>query len=139
MSRYTKQALEMRRPTPDGRPSHSCCQSVAAVFAEDAGYDRKAALKAATYFRGGMQMGSVCGALTGGLMVLGLAGVTDHAAANTLIGRFRDEHGDMTDCRDLLADNAAKGGEKAPFCNRLICGCVDCVEEILKEYGVLTD
>ncbi len=139
MSRYTEQAIAMRKLTPEGRPAHSCCQSVAAVFAEDAGYDRETALKAATFFRGGMQMGSVCGAVTGSLMALGLAGITDPSVANTLIRTFMDRHEEMTECRELLADNAAKGGEKTPFCNCLICECVDCVEEILKENGMLKD
>ena len=63
-------------------------------------------MKAATYFRGGMQMGSVCGAVTGSLLALGLAGVEDPQAANDLIRKVRDHHQGMINCRDLLRANA---------------------------------
>ena len=69
MSKYTDLAMERRQQfSPDGRPVYNCCQSVVSIFAKDVGYDEDACMKAATYFRGGMQMGSVCGAITGGLM-----------------------------------------------------------------------
>ena len=62
MSKYTDLAMERRGEfTPDGRPVWNCCQAVVSVFAQDAGYDGDVCRKAATYFRGGMQMGSVCG------------------------------------------------------------------------------
>ena len=69
MSKYTDLAMERRQQfSPDGRPVYNCCQSVVSIFAKDVGYDEDACMKPATYFRGGMQMGSVCGAITGGLM-----------------------------------------------------------------------
>ena len=75
MSKYTDLAMERRSQfTPEGRPAWNCCQAGVSVFAQDAGYDEDACMKAATYFRGGMQIGSVCGAITGSLMALGMAG-----------------------------------------------------------------
>ena len=86
MSKYTDLAMERRSHiTPEGRPAWNCCQAVVSVFAQDAGYDEDTCMKAATYFRGGMQTGAVCGAVTGGLLALGLAGVDDPKAADTLI------------------------------------------------------
>ena len=86
MSKYTELAMERRSLTaPEGRPAWNCCQAVVSVFAKDAGYDENACMRAATYFRGGMQIGSVCGAVTGSLMALGLAGVDDPQAANDLM------------------------------------------------------
>ena len=138
MSKYTDLAMERRSHiTPEGRPAWNCCQAVVSVFARDAGYDEDACMKAASYFRGGMQMGSACGALTGALMALGLAGLDDSQAANDLIRRVRANHGGMTDCRDLLRVNAERGGEKLPHCNAMIRECVGYVEEILKERGKL--
>ena len=138
MSKYTDLAMERRsRFTPEGRPVFNCCQSVVSVFAEDAGYDESACLKGATFFRGGMQMGSVCGALTGSLMALGLAGISEADAANTLFRRFRERHDGMINCRDLLAASAARGEVKLEHCNGLICECVGLVEEILRERGKL--
>ena len=86
MSKYADLAMERRgRFTPEGRPAWNCCQAVVSVFAQDAGYDEDTSMKAATYFRGGMQTGAVCGAVTGSLLALGLAGVDDPQAANSLI------------------------------------------------------
>ncbi|MCB5234629.1 MAG: C-GCAxxG-C-C family protein [Candidatus Cloacimonetes bacterium] len=50
----------------------NCAQSVFAVFAEEHGIPLQHALKISSTFGGGMSVGSACGALTGGLMALGL-------------------------------------------------------------------
>ena len=138
MSKYTDLAMERRSViTPEGRPAWNCCQAVVSVFAEDAGYDEEACMRAATYFRGGMQTGAVCGAVTGSLLALGLAGVDDPQAGNDLIRRVRENHGGMIDCKDLLRVNAEKGGEKMPHCNAMIRECIGYVEETLQARGKL--
>ena len=138
MSKYTDLAMERRSQfMPDGRPAWNCCQAVVSVFAQDAGYDEDACMKAATYFRGGMQMGSVCGAITGSLLALGLAGVEDARAANDLIRRVRENHNGMIECRELLRVNAENGGEKMPHCNAMIRECIGYAEEILQAKGKL--
>ena len=138
MSKYTDLAMERRSvTTPEGRPAWNCCQAVVSVFAEDAGYDEEACMKAATYFRGGMQTGAVCGAVTGSLLALGLAGVDDPQVANDLIRRVRENHDGMIDCKDLLRVNAEKGGEKMPHCNAMIRECIGYVEETLRARGKL--
>ena len=138
MSRYQDRAMERRQIIgPDGKPAYNCCQSVATVFAEELGYDEEASMKAATYFRGGMQMGSVCGAITGGLLALGLSGVDDAAAVNEYYRKIRSNHDGMMNCKDLLRVNAEQGGEKMPHCNAMIRECIRYVEEILKEKGRL--
>ena len=138
MSKYIDLAMERRsRYTPEGRPAWNCCQAVVSVFSQDTGYDEDACMKAATYFRGGMQMGSVCGAVTGGLMALGLAGSDDRQAADDLIRQVRENHNGMILCRDLLRANAENGGEKIPHCNVMIRECVGYVEEILRAKGKL--
>ena len=138
MSKYTDLAMERRSQfTPDGRPAWNCCQAVVSVFAQDAGYDEDACMKAATYFRGGMQMGSICGAVTGGLMALGLAGANDPQAANELIRKVRENHYGMVNCRELLQFNAENGGEKMLHCNAMIRECIGYAEEILRAKGKL--
>ena len=138
MSKYTDLAMERRSHfSPDGRPAFNCCQAVVSVFAKDSGYDEEACMKAATYFRGGMQMGSVCGAITGGLMALGLAGVDDSQALSEYYRRIRARHDGLMNCRDLLRVNAERGGEKMPHCNAMIRECVGYVEQILREQGKL--
>ena len=108
------------------------------VFAEDAGYDEEACKKAATYFRGGMQMGSVCGAVTGSLMAIGLAGVDDPQIPGELFRRVRENHEGMLNCKDLLRINAERGGEKMSHCNAMIRECIGYTEEILREKGKLS-
>jgi len=138
MSRYTDLALERRRClTPEGRPAWNCSQAVVTVFAEDLGYDEDFAMKAATFFRGGMQIGSVCGAVTGGLMVLGLAGLDAPETANLFLRKIRNNHSRLLTCKDLLQLNAEKGGEKIPHCNSMICECITAVEEALRAAGKL--
>ena len=53
---------------------YSCSQSILSVFAPDLGLDDKAAVKAASAFGGGLaHLDGPCGAVTGALMVIGLA------------------------------------------------------------------
>ena len=138
MSKYTDLAMERRSHfNSEGKPVWNCCQAVVSVFAQDAGYDEDACRKAATYFRGGMQTGSVCGAVTGSLLALGLSGLDDPQAANDLIRQVRENHLGMIDCRDLLRVNAENGGEKMPHCNAMIRECIGYVEEILRAKGKL--
>ena len=136
MSKYTDLAMERRSHfTPEGRPEYNCCQAVVSVFAKDAGYDEDACMKGATYFRGGMQMGSVCGAITGSLMALGLAGIDDTRVLNDLYRKIREQHDGMMDCKDLLQVSAEKGEMKMEHCNALIRECIGYVEEALREKG----
>ena len=136
MSQYIDRAMERRKIfTPDGKPAYNCCQSVISVFAEDLGCDEDVSLRLATCFRGGMQMGSVCGAVTGGLMALGLAGLSDAATANEYLRKLREAHDGLLDCKDLLRVNKERGGKKHPHCNAMIRECIGYVEEILREKG----
>lgn len=136
MSKYTELAMERRKQfTPEGRPVYNCCQSVVTVFAGDAGYDEAAAMRAATYFRGGMQIGSVCGAVTGGLMALGLAGIDEVQTGSELFRRVREKHDGLIQCKELLKVSAEKGEVKMTHCNAMISECIGYVEEILREKG----
>ena len=138
MSQYTDLAMERRSQIgPQGKPLYNCCQSVVSVFATDAGYDEDACMKAATFFRGGMQMGSVCGAITGGLMALGLAGLTDPAVSNAFIEAFQSNHDGRINCKDLLRVSAERGEAKMVHCNAVIAECISRVEQALREHGKL--
>ena len=58
---------------------YNCAQAVLYCFCDDLGFDKNTALKLATGFGGGMgRKEEVCGAVTGGIIVLG---------ANTAGGR----------------------------------------------------
>jgi C_GCAxxG_C_C family probable redox protein len=102
----------------------NCAQAVLAAFGPDLGLERELALKLAGAFGGGMaRMGEACGAVTGGLMALGLKfGPTragDEAAKEWAYGlacRFFKEfeawNGSIL-CRELLGcDLSAPEGRK---------------------------
>ena len=88
---------------------YGCAQSVLGAFCRDYGLDEETALRIATGFGSGMgRLCEVCGALTGGFMVIGLKYgkvITDgekygahteqtYALVAELARRFRQQHGD---------------------------------------------
>ncbi len=136
MTEYQQKAMEVRSQIgPEGKPVYNCAQAVVSAFADALGYDRETACRTAALFRAGMQMGSVCGAVTGGLMVLGLAGLKGPAVTDAYYSKFREKQEDMINCADLLRAGAERGEQKLPWCNKLICECVGLVEEALREQG----
>ena len=74
MSIYLEKAKELRAIT---EIHYNCAQAVIVPFAKDAGMTDEAAYNVAANFGAGMKMASICGAITGGLMVLGLFGLDD--------------------------------------------------------------
>jgi C_GCAxxG_C_C family probable redox protein len=90
----------------------NCAQAVLAAFAPKHGLSREHALKVACAFGSGMMRGGACGAVTGGLMVLGLAHgrcraddmaarSKTYALAQAFQERFEKTHG-ACDCAELL-------------------------------------
>lgn len=91
----------------------SCSQAVFSVFAEAEGLTREPALKIAQPFGGGIaHRGELCGAVTGGLLAIGLKhGRTrsedlesrdrTYRIVNEFMDRFRAIHGDLG-CMGLL-------------------------------------
>jgi C_GCAxxG_C_C family probable redox protein len=103
----------------------NCAQAVLAAFSERYGLDRTTAKKLATAYGGGMaSSGATCGAVTGALMVIGLAhGRTEiadmaarartYALTRQLWKEFQDLHGSIA-CRELLGvDISTPEGTKA--------------------------
>ena len=132
---------------------YSCSQSVFAAFAECFGLDRNQALRVAAAFGGGMsRAGETCGAVTGGLMAIGLyAGSTDpedkaakehtYALGQLFMARFRDRFTNL-DCRCLLGVDLSQPGANQTardqglyksVCPGLVSGAAEIVEEILAE------
>ena len=118
----------------------TCAQAVLVPFAGRHGLDRDAALRLACPFGGGVAHGGrTCGAVSGGLMAIGLAlgrtRVEDEAArertydaTRAFLDRFRREHGSEL-CRDLLGvdigtpegrEAAAKEGLFRTLCPRFV-------------------
>jgi C_GCAxxG_C_C family probable redox protein len=106
--------------TPESNPSiisvslfnqnFNCAQSVLAAFASQLDMDKNKLLKMASPFGGGVaRRGHICGAISGGLMTLGLAKGADDPAGKEeayrlgqeFMRRFESRHGSIL-CRELL-------------------------------------
>jgi C_GCAxxG_C_C family probable redox protein len=124
----------------------NCAQSVFVTFAPRFGLDEPSALKIAAAFGGGMsRCGSVCGAVSGALMVLGLsANRVDkdareqlYAVSKRFVERFKSEHGSIL-CAELLGCDISteEGLKKAREENRFKALCPEYVKratQILQE------
>lgn len=112
-------------------PDHhyNCAQAVLMPFCDRFGLSEEEGKKIAGLFAGGMYCGATCGAVTGALMVLGLAEAKDPAGRD-LIARFQERYG-ARDCAPLVAGAEARGEVKADFCNAMIREAIAMVEETL--------
>ncbi len=129
MSKYLDRAKELRAIKS---PHYNCGQSVVISFAEDMGLTEEQAYGICANFGGGLKRAASCGAITGGLVVLGMFGIDDPAEYYKAL---RDNHEGMLDCADLLRRNKELGGEKKPHCDALVYECVSLVEQILRDHG----
>jgi C_GCAxxG_C_C family probable redox protein len=133
-----------------------CGQSVLTSFSEEFGLDETTALKLSTGFGSGMgRMGDMCGALTGGFMVLGLkygkinsdgskygpSTEITYAKVAELTRRFR-ERNESIDCRDLTGLDLSKPEARvyakehnifSGRCAQYIQDVVEILEELLSD------
>lgn len=130
MSEYLDRAKELRN---DPTTHYNCAQSVLIPFAEEAGMSFEEANALAANFGSGMKCGGTCGAITGGLMALGLLGVTDGNAIAAYWRSFKQNHDDMTDCRDLLRVNSMKGNPQKSHCDGMVYEAIAAVESVMKD------
>ena len=124
MSRYLDRAKELRASTA---PPYNCAQSVVIPFAADAGLSEEHA--------NALKRAATCGAIVGGLVVLGLFGVEDAGTVGEYYRLLKDRHEGMLDCADLLRKNKEQGREKKPHCDDMVFECVTLAEQILREKG----
>jgi C_GCAxxG_C_C family probable redox protein len=129
---------------------YNCAQSVFFSFCDDLQFDANTALKMACGFGAGMgRKEEVCGAVTGGIIVIGSKygrGKDDdrtftestYAKTHELMDRFTEKHGTYI-CRKLLngCELTTEEGRKQFIENDLrnkVCKfCVESVVEILEE------
>ena len=130
----------------------NCAQSVFTAFSGELGLDERTAYNIAQGFGGGMYVNSVCGAVTGAYMALGLANpvpLEDHrqnyekirTLRNEFNRRFSELHGAIT-CTELLGydfskpEEAAKARESGIFatkCPIFVKDAASIVEDLLKK------
>lgn len=128
----------------------NCAQAVLAAFAERHGLAREQALRVACPFGVGMMRGETCGAVTGGLMAIGLlhgrtkagdlaARAKAYALAEAFQSRFAAQQG-STRCAEILGvDPSTPEGRKAALeggafqtrCPAMVKAAVELVLEIV--------
>jgi C_GCAxxG_C_C family probable redox protein len=127
----------------------NCAQSVFCVFGTNAGFSKDACLRIAGSFGAGMaRRGETCGAVTGGLMVLGLrhgmvkeenaqAKQRNYEEADKFMVEFGKRNGSVI-CRELLgcdigtpegAKYAADNQLTMTLCSKLVASAVEILEK----------
>ena len=114
MNRHIDKAMQLRNETP---MVSNCAQTIMRAYADELGMTEQQAAAIGCNFGGGMKCGGTCGAITSALMVLGAKRI----AAN---------HDGLTDCVDLLRNNARKGGVKKEHCDNMIKESIELIDEI---------
>ena len=129
---------------------YNCAQSVLYAYGPDLGLDGETSLKVATGLGAGMgRRGEVCGALTGGILVLGLkygrGGQQDRSATEDtyqktvdLMTRFELRHGScfcrvLLDGCDLRTPEGQQHFKEHDLLHRTCVKCVQTVAEGLTE------
>ena len=121
----------------DTTTHYNCAQAVLIPFAEKEGISAAQATAITANFGSGMRAGLTCGAITGGLMALGLYDAGDAEASAEFMRRMKDLHGGLSDCRDLLREEVHSPAEKKPHCDGMVYEAVEIVEEMLMARGLL--
>jgi len=130
----------------------NCSQAILTAFGEPHGIDSESAKKLGRPWGGGVgRMGRICGAVTGAIMVLGLAQSRrqDEAEARNdicasireLVRRFEQRHGTAV-CKDLLgADFSTEEGRRKikeeklvkNICPKFVESAVGILAELLED------
>ncbi|MCX5636964.1 MAG: C-GCAxxG-C-C family protein [Planctomycetota bacterium] len=129
---------------------YNCAQAIIYAFSDDLGMDKNTALKIACGFGAGMgRKQEVCGAVTGGIMVIGLKygrGENDdrkvmdlaYVKVRSLMDRFSEKHGTFI-CRklvgecELTTDEGQKQYREKDLLHKVCGPCVGTVAEILED------
>lgn len=136
MDKIMQRTHELRN---DPTVHYNCAQAVFIPFAERKGLTAEQANAIAENFGAGMRTGMTCGAITGGLMALGLYGIKEPKDTVGFIRQMRDKHDGRTECRDLLMAEVHSPAEKKPHCDAMVYEAVELVEEILQARGIDPD
>lgn len=126
MNKKMERAKELR-----SKPGYNCAQAVLIPTAEALGMDTETAAKLTQHLGTGMKMGSTCGAVTGGLIALGLQGADDATVAEYL-KIMRERHGGSLNCPDLLKRNQEVVKlDKKVHCDGMILESIELAEELM--------
>lgn len=122
----------------------NCAMVTFGEFAESLGYDKEETDAIAAVFGGGMEHGSVCGAVTGAYMTLGAFAQNKEKAialAAEFDKRFKERFGTIY-CRELLGydfedpeqkQQARQSGKMDENCPACIGAAIEILEDLTKE------
>lgn len=128
MNKHIAKAMELRNETP---MVNNCAQTIMRAYAKDLGITEETAVGIGCNLGGGMKCGELCGAITGGLLVLGAEGVQSPMAVHEFREAIANKHDGMVNCAELLRANAARGGDKKTHCDRMICESIELIDEMV--------
>lgn len=125
---------------------NNCGQSVLLAYRDITGMTESQCMGVATGFGGGMRCGSICGALSGSIVVLGTQYPATDAESKKrsvsitkgMVERYRDQFG-YINCRELLAQKDIHGTPIAEemmhgnHCGLMICSAVELLHDYLNE------
>lgn len=137
------------------KQGYNCAQAVVAAFEDVIPLSTHQVMDVSSGFGGGAGTGELCGAISGGIMALGLTHSVDHndpvgskqrtvALSQMFQARFQERLGHLR-CAELL-DNPMEGWENHPMsqamgfekpCHLIVTLATEIVEEMLKEEGIL--
>ena len=133
------------------REGYNCAQSVFTAFRAETGFDLNTGLRLASPFGGGIShTGGLCGAVSGGIMVIGLLRGTFQpgdtaekerlfAVTREFLNRFRAMGGALR-CRELIGrgietpddlEQARQSGVFVRVCHPLVTGATAILESLL--------
>ncbi len=110
---------------------HNCAQSVLHPFAGECGISEEKADQLTTLFGSGMKMGGCCGAITGGLMAIGMSGGGD-SEYRIFMDCIRKGHHDLVNCSDILRKDTVPAGDNRSVCDRIVFDAVENVRAALR-------
>lgn len=130
---------------------YNCPQAVLCTYADKLGLDQETALKIASPFGGGIaRNGKICGAITGGLMVIGLKNWNDgsnkedskaevYKISNQFMDEIKKRNGTL-DCERLLGINVSTAEGRGlvkeknlnvKVCHKVISDVVETLDQII--------
>ncbi len=123
----------------------TCAQTTLAAFADRFDFAEEELMSISAAFRGGMQRGDTCGAVTGALMVLGLEYSDDDGLLHEKVSEFQQrftERWGSTYCRELLGydysvpgerDKCVAAGIEQERCPGFVHSAIEILEEMLEQ------
>lgn len=126
------------------RQGLNCSQCLLAAFADVAGLTLEQAMALGAGMDGGVRCGSICGAVSTPVMLLGTAcpDPTDRPAVTAVVKEYQRrflEHFHRMDCRELLRSQELEPSELAlelaggDHCGRLIVTAAELLTDMLEE------